>query len=197
VAIIDWDVHHGNGTEDVFYVDPSVLYVSLHQDTLYPVDTGRVEERGSGAGLGATLNIPLPAGSSDHGYLFAFQQIVGPALASFGPELILISAGQDPAACDPLGRMSVTSEGFRAMTRLVCELADQLCAGRVVAVQEGGYSADYMPYCVLAIVEQLAGVPPRLDGDPLGIDVPGSIREWERDAVSAVARQLEDWMATR
>lgn len=190
VAVVDWDVHHGNGTQDVFYRDPSVLCISLHQEALYPADTGRVEEIGEGAGRGTTLNIPLPPGTGDHGYQLAFTEIVVPALRAFVPELILIAAGQDPAASDPLGRMSVTTEGFRAMAGHVCDVADELCAGRVLAVQEGGYSADHMPYCVLAIVERLAGRECRFDRDPLEIDVPASIRPFERGAVESVAATL-------
>ncbi len=173
VAIVDWDVHHGNGTEDVFAADPSVLFVSLHQDDLYPKGRGRAVDRGTGDGLGTTLNLPLPAGSGDSAYRRAIEQEVLPALRDFGPDLLLVSAGQDPAAADPLGRMSVTSEGFRAMARLLREAADQLCGGRLVAVQEGGYSEDHMPFCTLAIVEELAGFDPSLPADPLELDVPG------------------------
>jgi acetoin utilization deacetylase AcuC-like enzyme len=172
VAIVDWDVHHGNGTEDVFLADPSVLFVSLHQDGLYPLDRGRAEDRGTGEGLGATLNLPLPAGSGDGAYLRAIEDAVVPALRSFGPDLILISAGQDPAASDPLGRMSVTADGFRAMTRALRLAAEELCDGRLIAVQEGGYSVDHMPFCVLATVEEIAGFEPVLDKDPLELDVP-------------------------
>ena len=117
IAIVDWDVHHGNGTESIFYDDPSVLFVSLHQDDLYPADRGDTEDRGAGEGLGTTVNIPLPAGTGDKGYLYAFDEIVGPALEAFDPELLLVSAGQDAAASDPLGRMSVTTEGFRVDDR--------------------------------------------------------------------------------
>jgi acetoin utilization deacetylase AcuC-like enzyme len=173
VAIVDWDVHHGNGTEDVFAADPSVLFVSLHQDDLYPKGRGRAEDRGRGDGLGTTLNLPLPAGSGDTVYRRAVEAEVLPALREFGPDLLLISAGQDPAAADPLGRMSVTAEGFRTMARLLRESAAELCGGRVVALQEGGYSEDHMPFCTLAIVEELAGLEPSLAEDPIELDVPG------------------------
>jgi acetoin utilization deacetylase AcuC-like enzyme len=172
VAIVDWDVHHGNGTEDVFVADPSVLFVSLHQDGLYPLDRGRADERGEGEGRGATVNIPLPAGSGDAAYLGAIEATVLPALRSFEPDLVLISAGQDPAASDPLGRMSVTADGFRAMTRLLRVAAAELCEGRLVAVQEGGYSVDHMPFCVLATIEEIAGLEPSLAADPLELDIP-------------------------
>jgi acetoin utilization deacetylase AcuC-like enzyme len=172
VAIVDWDVHHGNGTEDVFAADPSVLFVSLHQENLYPVGRGRAEDRGVGEGLGATVNLPLPAGSGDSAYARAMREVVVPAVDAFAPDLILISAGQDAAASDPLGRMSVTAEGFRQMTRELAHLADAHCEGRLIALQEGGYSVDHMPFCTLAIVEELAGLDPTFATDPMELDVP-------------------------
>jgi len=123
VAIVDWDVHHGNGTETIFWSDPSVLFVSLHQDDLYPVGRGRASDRGAGAGEGTTVNVPLPAGTGDEGYAYAFERVVAPAIRDFGPDLLFISAGQDPAASDPLGRMSVTAEGFRKLTGRALALA--------------------------------------------------------------------------
>jgi acetoin utilization deacetylase AcuC-like enzyme len=172
VAIVDWDVHHGNGTEDVFAEDDSVLFVSLHQDDLYPAGRGRAEDRGRGAGEGATINLPLPAGSGDAVYLEAIEEAVLPALRRFGPDLILVSAGQDAEASDPLGRMSVTTEGFRGMAERLREAAIELCSGRLVALQEGGYSPDHMPFCTLAIVEGIAGLEPSLAADPIEIDAP-------------------------
>ncbi len=174
VAIVDWDVHHGNGTEDVFAEDPSVLLVSLHQDDLYPKGRGCAGDRGIGEGLGTTVNVPLPAGSGDATYLRAIEEVVVPALDAFAPELLLISAGQDAAASDPLGRMSVTTEGFRAMTAHLREWAARHCAGRLVAVQEGGYSVDHMPFCTLATIEALAGLPPSFTADPIELDVPAA-----------------------
>ncbi len=188
IAIVDWDVHHGNGTESVFYDDPSVLFVSLHQDDLYPTGRGVATDRGAGAGRGATINIPLPAGSGDAGYEYAFERIVEPALTAFAPELILISAGQDPAGSDPLGRMSMTADGFRALTERGLALADSLCGGRLVVALEGGYSLQQIPFCNLAIAEALAGLQPALRRDPLELDIPRSLREFERDAIE----KLED-----
>lgn len=186
VAIVDWDVHHGNGTEDVFYEDPSVLYISLHQDGLYPPGRGLPHHTGSGAGSGATVNIPLPAGMGDAGYLAAVDHLVVPAVRAFAPDLILISAGQDPSAADPLGRMSVTTEGFRGMTRRLVDVANDICAGRLIAVQEGGYSVDHVPFCVLAIVEELAGLIPQFSSDPMELDTPETIRDWEREAIDSL-----------
>jgi acetoin utilization deacetylase AcuC-like enzyme len=190
VAIVDWDVHHGNGTEDIFYEDGSVLYISLHQEGLYPPGRGLTEHAGTGDGLGSTVNIPLPAGTGDAGYLAAVDQIVAPALHRFAPELILISAGQDASAADPLGRMSVTTEGFRGMTRRVLDVANQVCDGRVIAVQEGGYSVDHLPFCVMAIVEELAGLIPQFSTDPMELDTPQSLRDWEAEAIGSLASTL-------
>ncbi|MBK8294499.1 MAG: class II histone deacetylase [Solirubrobacterales bacterium] len=189
VAILDWDVHHGNGTQDIFYEDPEVLFISIHQDRLYPVDMGSAEERGAGDGVGATVNIPMPAGSGDAGYIAAINEVALPALEAFGPDLLIISSGQDAAASDPLGRMSVTTEGFREMTRLVSDLASRLCHGRIVAVQEGGYSLDHMPFCVLATIEALAGLEPSLDRDPIEVDVPLKIQPAEIKAIRNARKQ--------
>ena len=185
VAIIDWDVHHGNGTEDVFYEDGDVLFISIHQDGRYPEGRGGFGDRGGGAGRGANINVPLPAGSGDPAYMAAVERVVLPALENFGPDLILLSSGQDAAASDPLGRMSVTTEGFRGMSGLLGDAADSLCEGRLVAIQEGGYSVDHMPFCVLATIEALAGVEPSLAGDPIELDVPTVVRTAEEAAIAA------------
>jgi acetoin utilization deacetylase AcuC-like enzyme len=187
VAIVDWDVHHGNGTETIFWSDPSVLYVSLHQDDLYPPGRGAAGDRGAGAGEGATVNVPLPAGTGDAGYGYAFERIVEPALRAFGPDLLLVSAGQDPAASDPLGRMSVTTEGFRDLTGRAMALAGELCGGRLVVALEGGYSLEQLPFCNLAIAERLAGLEPSFSEDPLELDIPRALRDHERDAIEAMA----------
>jgi len=190
VAIVDWDVHHGNGTETVFYEDPSVLFVSLHQDDLYPVGRGTVEDRGEGEGEGSTVNVPLPAGMGDEGYAFAFDRVVAPAVRDFDPDLLIVSAGQDPAASDPLGRMSVTSEGFRGLTRRALDLAAEVCEGRLMVALEGGYSLEELPFCNLAIAEELAGLEPSFAEDPLELDVPRGLRDFEREAVEAIAEAI-------
>lgn len=158
IAIIDWDVHHGNGTQDAFYDDPQVLFISLHQEHLYPSDSGTLQEDGTGDGVGYNVNIPLPAGSGDAAYLAAFDRLVLPVLDAFQPELIMISAGQDASTMDPLGRMCVTTEGYRRMTSLLINRAERHASGRLVVLLEGGYSEVYAPYCTLAIAETLAGV---------------------------------------
>ncbi len=154
VATVDWDVHHGNGTEAVFLDDPDVLTISLHQDNLFPPDSGGTEVKGAG---GRNLNIPLPPGSGSGAYRTAFERIVLPALDAFAPELIVLPCGFDASALDPLGIQMLSSEDFRWMTRQVLSLADRYCKGRVVVTHEGGYSATYVPYCGLAVLEELSG----------------------------------------
>jgi acetoin utilization deacetylase AcuC-like enzyme len=159
VAVIDWDVHHGNGTEAVFWEDPDVLTISLHQDRNYPLDTGGVEAVGAGAGLGTNLNLPLPPGCGDAAYLYAMDRVVLPALDRFKPEAIIVACGFDAAAVDPLGRMLCTAETFRALTAKVMDAADRLCDGRLTLVHEGGYSEVYVPFCGHAVLEQLSAAP--------------------------------------
>jgi acetoin utilization deacetylase AcuC-like enzyme len=159
VAVIDWDVHHGNGTEAIFYDDPDVLTISLHQDRNYPMDTGGVEAMGAGSGLGFNLNLPLPPGAGHVSYLRAMERVVLPALHRFRPEAIIVACGFDAAAVDPLGRMLATAETFRLMTRMVMTAADQLCDGRLTLVHEGGYSEVYVPFCGHAVLEELSGAP--------------------------------------
>ncbi|MFZ5789256.1 MAG: class II histone deacetylase [Pseudomonadota bacterium] len=157
VATVDWDVHHGNGTQQAFYGDPHVLTISLHQDRLFPIKGGGVDEIGAGKGRGYNLNIPLPPGSGTGAYLEAFRKIVLPALKRFRPELILAPSGFDGGGIDPLGRMMLASACYRQMTRLLMEAADELCDGRLALSHEGGYSSSHVPYCGLAVLEQLSG----------------------------------------
>jgi acetoin utilization deacetylase AcuC-like enzyme len=158
VAVVDWDVHHGNGTQLAFYSDPSVLTISLHQDRAYPFDSGLLAENGEGRGRGYNINVPLPAGSGDGAYRSAMERIVVPALQRMKPDLIVVACGFDASFLDPLGRMLCHSDTYREMTRVVTALARELCGGRLVLCHEGGYSAAYVPACGLAVVEQLAGV---------------------------------------
>jgi acetoin utilization deacetylase AcuC-like enzyme len=158
VAVVDWDVHHGNGTQAAFYDDPQTLTISLHADNLYPPNSGTLAERGAEAGFGYNLNVPLPPGSGDGAYLEAIKRVVLPALQRFKPDLIVVACGFDASAADPLGRMMVTSDGYRQMTALLMGQANELCSGRMMMTHEGGYSAHYVPYCGLAVLEQLSGV---------------------------------------
>lgn len=158
ILIVDWDVHHGNGTQDAFYSDPGVLFISLHQHDWYPQLSGGLEQVGSGAGVGFTVNIPLPPGTGDRGYRAAFEQLVLPIGLQYQPQLIIVSAGQDASWLDPLAQMMMSMAGFRQISSLMCELANTVCAGKLVLLQEGGYSAPYVPYCTAAAIEPLLGV---------------------------------------
>lgn len=178
VAIVDWDVHHGNGTMDSFYDDPGVLYISLHQSPLFP-GTGRLEELGRDAGYGHTLNLPLSAGRSDTEYLYLFDQLIVPLLDRYRPELILISAGFDAHERDPLGSMLLSAEAFGAMTRRLVAVAERHGPGSVVAVLEGGYSLYGLELGVRATVSGLL----------LGGDAPGGAHTIVDSAVEALAER--------
>ena len=158
IAVVDWDVHHGNGTQACFYGDPSVLAISLHQDGNFPQGaSGTVEQTGAGAGVGATINVPLPPGSGTGAYRAAFDRVVLPALERFNPELIFVACGLDAGNNDPLGRMTLAPEDFRWMTAVVKDAAARLCGGRLVLAHEGGYSAYTAPFLALPVFEELMG----------------------------------------
>jgi acetoin utilization deacetylase AcuC-like enzyme len=191
IAVIDWDVHHGNGTEAIFEEDPDVLTISVHQDGLYPHGTGGRDERGTGAGRGSVLNIPLPSGCGNGAYLHAMQTVVIPALHRFKPEMIMVASGFDSSAFDPLGRMMVTASGYEAMTQLVMQAAEELCDGRVLMTHEGGYNAVYSPFCGLAVLQTLSGQ--RLLSDPFAASVeayPGQDLQPHQAAAIAAAAKL-------
>jgi acetoin utilization deacetylase AcuC-like enzyme len=156
ILIIDWDVHHGNGTQHFFEADPNVLYVSTHQFPFYP-GTGAAGETGVGTGEGCTLNIPLPAGCGDPEYVGVFQQLVAPAAIAFRPEMILISAGFDAHRDDPLASMNVTGRGYRSMTSIVRSLADDLCGGRLAFILEGGYSESGLIDGIESVMDEIVG----------------------------------------
>jgi acetoin utilization deacetylase AcuC-like enzyme len=154
VLIVDWDYHHGNGTQDTFYEDGSVFYFSSHHYGAYP-GTGSAEETGAGKGAGKILNVPLPPGASDAQILEAFQTKLVPAARNFKPDFILISAGFDGMRKDLLGVFDITPAGFAAITRIVVDLAKELCQGRIVSVLEGGYRLDGLAESVVAHVQAL------------------------------------------
>jgi acetoin utilization deacetylase AcuC-like enzyme/mannose-6-phosphate isomerase-like protein (cupin superfamily) len=190
VAIVDWDVHHGNGTESAFYDDPSVLTISLHQDDWWPRGRGGLADVGEGPGAGLNINVPLPAGSGAGAYCAAFETVVAPALAAFRPQVILVACGFDASVLDPLGRMMLTSEAFRELTRMAKAAAAELCDGRLVLVHEGGYSAAYVPFCGLAVLEELAGVRTGVEDPYLARyrGVPGEdLQPAQRDAVAVAS----------
>jgi acetoin utilization deacetylase AcuC-like enzyme len=165
LAIVDWDVHHGNSQEGAFLRDPSVLTVSLHQNNYYPPKSGAIEVNGEGAGAGTNVNVPLPPGSGHGAYLDAWQRVVVPAVRRFCPEFVIASSGFDASAMDPLGRNMATSETYRSIARMTVDLAEELCHGRLLALHEGGYSTAYVPFCGLATLEEFAGIRTKID-DP-------------------------------
>ncbi|MBM3583556.1 MAG: class II histone deacetylase [Alphaproteobacteria bacterium] len=192
VAVVDWDVHHGNGTQKMFYEDPSVLTISIHQDNWYPADSGHLHETGAGKGQGYNINVPLPPGSGRDPYIATFERVVAPALRRFKPELIVIASGFDGGIYDPLGRMMVTSTTYRKLARIMIDLAAELCGGRLLLTHEGGYSAAYVPYCGLAVMEELSGRKTNI-GDPFAvfIDVAGGHHMYpHQEAVIAKAAAL-------
>ena len=152
VAVLDWDVHHGNGTEAIFAQDAEVLTVSIHQERNFPLDTG-----GFGTDAAANLNVPLPPGCGHATYLAAMERLALPAIRAHAPDLIVVACGYDAALFDPLGRMLATAETFAAMTAQAMALADEVCGGRLVLAHEGGYSEVYVPFCAHATVVALAG----------------------------------------
>lgn len=157
VAVVDWDVHHGNGTQSIFYSRNDVLTISVHQDRCFPPGYSGFEDRGEGDGQGFNLNVPLPAGSGHDCYMYAFEKLVVPALEAFNPELIVVASGLDANAVDPLARQLLHSDSYRAMTAMMMDAANELCGGKLAVVHEGGYSEAYVPFCGQAIVETLAG----------------------------------------
>jgi len=176
VAIVDYDVHHGNGTQWSFYDDPSVLFISSHQYPYYP-GTGAATETGTGNGAGFTVNLPMDAGATDADYEVAYTTVAFPVLRQFRPQLILISAGFDALEDDPLGGMRLTADQFARLTAVICAVADECCNGRVVAVTEGGYDLAGLASC-------LRGVIPVLNGDTSLSDDRGP----ERSAPSSAPR---------
>ncbi|MBL6749122.1 MAG: class II histone deacetylase [Nevskia sp.] len=157
VAVVDWDVHHGNGTQAIYYRRADTLTISIHQEHCFPPGYSGAADRGEGQGLGFNLNIPLPAGCGHEAYLYAFERLVIPALERFKPELIVVSSGLDASAVDPLARMLLHSQTYRELTARIKQAAGRLCGGRLAIVHEGGYSEAYVPFCGQAILEALSG----------------------------------------
>ena len=179
IAVVDWDVHHGNGTEAIFYDDPNVLTISIHQERNYPLDSGGIEAQGKGAGLGFNMNIPLPPGAGHATYVEAMQRLILPKLHAFKPDVIVVACGFDASGVDPLGRMLAGSETFREMTRALLQAASELCAGKLVMAHEGGYSEVHVPFCGHAVLEEMSDsnitatdpLGPRLQGQQPGPNV--------------------------
>ncbi len=183
IALIDWDVHHGNGTQHTFETDPSVLYVSTHQYPYYP-GTGSAGEIGVARGEGATLNVPMPAGCGDAEYVGVFQRVLVPAARAFRPDFWIVSCGFDAHEDDPLAAMRVTREGYGALTAIVRALADELSGGRLLFVLEGGYSLRGLREGMEAALGGLVGEAPALP--PTRALAPGTVLE----ALVARTRQV-------
>jgi acetoin utilization deacetylase AcuC-like enzyme len=181
VAIVDWDVHHGNGTQDIFYEDPRVLFVSLHQFPFYP-GTGAPREVGRGAGLGFTANLALPSGSDDAVYGAAFREVVLPLLRAYAPEMLLVSAGFDAHARDPLASMQLSTACYGAMTSALLEVADSLGHGRIAFFLEGGYDLQALEASMAQLGLGLTGARRNLPE--------GRVREVDRAAIEATKRAL-------
>ncbi|GIK78723.1 MAG: histone deacetylase [Actinomycetes bacterium] len=194
VAILDWDVHHGNGTQEIHYADPSVLFCSLHEWPLYP-GTGWVDETGAGDGTGFNINIPMPTGSGDVEYLEALDRVALPVIEEFRPEILLVSAGQDCHAADPLCGQLVSASGFKAMATRSAELARRLGIGLVV-IHEGGYNVSTLPLLDRSIVAGLGGFEVEEPDPfaPLDAEPPGA---WDERLESVIATHAPRWEALR
>lgn len=187
IAFVDWDVHHGNGTQAIFWTDPDVLTISIHQAGCFPPDGGWVDEVGEGEGAGYNLNIPLSPGSGRGAYLAAMARVVAPALRAFRPDLIIVPCGFDAGGFDPLSRQMLSSETFRTMTATMVEVAAELCGGRLLFLHEGGYHAATVAYMGLAVVETLSGIRTGF-ADPL---IPFTDRLWGQDLQPHQATEVE------
>jgi acetoin utilization deacetylase AcuC-like enzyme len=164
ILIVDWDVHHGNGTQAVFWEDPSVFYLSLHQAPHYP-GTGRAGETGAGPGAGFTLNVELRPGTGRETYLERYEDALDRAFAALTPDFVLVSSGFDCLAGDPLGGLTLEPVDLHGMTRMLMERSEEACGGRIVVCLEGGYDPPRTGEGAVAVIRALASVPPRGGGD--------------------------------
>ena len=181
VLIVDFDLHHGNGTQTAFYTSPEVLYVSTHQWPHYP-GTGSLEETGREAGEGFTLNAPMSAGMGDAEYLSIFRSIIGPVAREYAPQLVLVSAGFDSYFRDPLGSMGLTERGYAALTREILSISDATCGGKAVFALEGGYHLPGLEQSTVSVLEVMAGFSQGEENCE-----PGSQAKFEKQAKSLMA----------
>ena len=200
VAIVDWDAHHGNGSQDAFWDDPSVLTVSLHQDSCFPPASGAVSDTGGPEAPLANVNLPLPPGSGTGAFAAAFERVIVPALDRFRPELVIVAAGYDSCAWDPHARLMLHSEAYRDLTRAMQKVADRHASGRLVVVHEGGYAPAYAAFLGLAVLEELSGVRTEV-GDPflelfLGYGYQG-LQPHQDSVIAAAARLLHSSTRSR
>lgn len=155
VVILDWDVHHGNGTQAIYYDDPNTLTISIHQEGCFPPGYSGEEDRGEDKGDGYNINIPLPAGGGDDIYRYALETLVLPQIRKFKPDIIIVACGFDANAFDPLARMLLHSDTYKEMTKMMQQVADEVCDGKLVMVHEGGYAESYVPFCGVGVMESL------------------------------------------
>ncbi len=187
VAVVDYDVHHGNGTQWIFFDDPRVLYVSTHQYPFYP-GTGAAHDVGKGKGAGFTLNVPLEAGSTDGDFFEVFDALVNPVIDQFKPDLIIISAGFDAHERDPLARMRLSTAGYALLTKSLCDAAERHCHGRIAAVTEGGYDLTALKACLESTISVLNGAAPGTTREEL----PGATQR-SRSAIALVRQAQRDF----
>ena len=192
IAIVDIDAHHGNGTEAIFYEDPDILTISIHEDRMFPVETGGSGARGGPGAEGSNVNVPLAPGTGDGGYLYAVERIVVPALDAFRPEVLLVVAGVDGSMYDPLSTFALTADGFATVAERLIAVAQRHAGGRAVFEQEGGYSPVYAPFCWLALLETLAGA--SRSADPFAAFLAGAgfveLAPHQRELVDSLVAEL-------
>jgi acetoin utilization deacetylase AcuC-like enzyme len=188
VLIVDWDVHHGNGTQDAFYDDPAVLYFSTHQYPYYP-GTGWMDEVGTGDGEGFNINVPLPAGTDDSGFIAAFKEILVPAAREFSPDIVLISSGMDACNNDGLAQMRMSVEGFQALASIVKSIAKECCGGKVVAVLEGGYNLKLLSHSVAAVLDVFMGKYVEIEPNEVSPQVRARL-----DEIKKIQRKFWQWI---
>lgn len=193
VVVLDWDVHHGNGTQACFYDRDDVLTISLHQQGCFPPGYSGAEDRGVGKGKGFNINVPLLPGGGHDAYLYAMDKIVAPAIANYQPDLIVVASGFDANAVDPLARMLAHSGTFRSLTEQTKAMAERHCDGRLVVVHEGGYAESCVPFCAHAVLEALCGEKSNVDDPTLEM-----FETWQPHArVRALQREIIDEMAVQ
>ncbi len=194
IAYVDWDVHHGNGTQSAFYNDPRALTISIHQDNCFPPDSGHLNEVGEGAGRGYNINIPMPPGSGVGAYETAFDEVIIPALDAYKPQLLIVPSGFDAGAYDPLGRMQMHSEGYRNLTHKLMAAADRHCAGKLLMTHEGGYNNWTVPFFGLAVIEALSGICSGVDDPylPLHAGLGGQALQPHQQVAIDMAKPLLD-----
>ena len=183
ILVVDWDLHHGNGTQHSFEDDPSILYFSTHQYPYYP-GTGSFNETGIGRGEGFTVNVPFSIGYGDGEYMGTFEEILKPIALEFKPEIILVSAGIDIYMGDPLGGMNVTPKGFAGLTRSIIEIAQACCGGKVVITLEGGYSLEGLRDSIKEILKEMAGLS--------NTNIPDIIARADKDRLKFVAERVKE-----